>query len=111
MNKIVAQLTQYDNETFDEYPQWIDEDSGEGVDFTGSTFTMQIRASREATVVEATPTLGVADIANGVINIRVAMGALDVGEYVYDLVRTNGTVRSVIMTGPYVVEPGVTELV
>jgi hypothetical protein len=111
VNIIVANLLQYDNETFDEAPQWTDDDTGEGVVFTGSTFTMDIKVSRDDVAPAASATLDVTDIADGIIGIQVAMGALDVGVYEYDLVRTNGSVRSVIMTGTYTVAKGVTQLV
>jgi hypothetical protein len=111
MDIVVANLLQYDNETFSERPQFTNEETGEGLIFTGSTFTMDIKSDPDDVSPLVSATLDLTDIAEGYIGIEVAMGALDVGEYVYDLVRTNGTVRSVIMTGEYVVEKGVTLLV
>jgi hypothetical protein len=110
MDIVQARLIQYENEDFDESPQWVDRGTGEPSDFTGSTFEMDIKAAgAEEGAAEASATIGTADIATGIIRIQVADGALAVGTYVYDLVRINGSVRSVLMTGVYEVKQGVSQ--
>jgi len=110
MDYIIARLEQFENEDFDQSPQWVDRATGEGSDFTGSTFEMDIKAAGNGEgSAQASATIGTADIDEGIIRIQVADGLLGVGEYIYDLVRINGGARTVLMTGVYAVVQGVSQ--
>lgn len=110
MDFVQARLIQFENEDFDESPQWVERGTGAPSDFTGSTFEMDIKvAGSEEGSALASATIGTDDIDTGIIRIQVADGALPVGTYVYDLVRINGGVRTVLMTGTYEVKQGVSQ--
>lgn len=110
MDALKARLIQYENEDFDESLQWVERGTGVPVDFTGSTFAMDIKtAGSEEGAALASATIDTTNIATGIIRIQVADGALALEEYVYDLVRINAGVRTVLMTGAYEVRQGVTQ--
>lgn len=110
MDLVQARLIQFENEDFDASPQWVDRSTGNPVDFSGSTFAMDIKQKGgEEGAAAASATIGTVDIAQGIVRIQVADGALPVGTYVYDLVRINSGVRTVMMTGAYEVRQGVSQ--
>lgn len=89
--------------------------------FTGQSFKMEVKASRDDAVgLVAWTSLGgtivVDDAVNRVLHLNVSeaaiQAALPVGEYVYDLVMFDGSappIRSLLMQGKLFVTQGVTE--
>ncbi|WP_425417339.1 hypothetical protein [Oricola indica] len=107
-----ADITFRDNEDFGWAFQFTDRNDNP-YDFTGSTFKMDVRTAADAGSAEAALTTangGIVstDLAAGTIEIVIAKGALDPGEYVYDLVRVNGGAEEVLLYGAVTVIDGVT---
>lgn len=110
MDYVIARLEQFENEDFDESPQWTNRGTGAPSDFSGSTFQMDIKArgSQEGAAL-ASATIGTDDLDKGIVRIEVGKGTLPVGDYAYDLIRINGAKRTVMMKGVYAVLQGTSQ--
>ena len=107
-----ADISFRDNEDFRWSFQFVDRNDN-AYDFTGSTFKMDVRTAADAGSAESALTTangGIVstDLEAGTIEVVVAKGALDPGEYVYDLVRVNGGAEEVLLFGAVAVVDGVT---
>lgn len=86
--------------------------------FTGVTFKMEVKASRDDVSPLLTLTTAGGQIVTDDVNLRVIhlnvadtvlQASLPPATYVYDLVMIDGLVRTVLMQGLLVIEHGVTE--
>lgn len=106
-------ITISDNQDFQYSFQWVDRETGEPYDFTGSTFKMDIKTDADAGAVSYTMTTSnnrvlSTDLANGLIELVIEKGALGEGDYVADLIRINGARNEKLTDFEIVVEKGVT---
>ena len=103
-----------DNADYSEPLTWDDEFNNP-IDFTGSTFRMDIKSSVDdaSAIVSLTTTNGgieSTDLANGKITVKFADFSIPPGAYVYDLLRLNGSERPTLLYGKLIVDKGVTGL-
>jgi len=93
--------------------QLVDRSTNAGVDLTGSTFQLDVRAAPGGTLVKSyTSGAGIAadSLPDGEITNTFTRGDLAVGSYVYDLIRIQGAATELIFSGSITVEQGVTEV-
>lgn len=81
----------------------------EGVDFSGSTFEMDIKTEAGAGAPALSATIDDTDAAAGTLVIVWPDNALPTGSYVYDLVRIDSGERSLLALGTIVIFEGVTQ--
>lgn len=109
MDPAFIDFTMWRNADFSSRLSFVDTGTGEPADFSGSTFEMDIKTAAGAGSPAASATIGVADIAEGHVDLLLATNGLAVGTYVYDLVRMAGGARELLATGAFVVIEGVTQ--
>lgn len=88
---------------------WRQQVTWTGVDLSGSTFEMDVKAAPGAGAAAATATIDDTDAGTGVLVLSLADEALAAGAYVYDLVRIDAGERSILLYGEITVHEGVTQ--
>lgn len=80
-----------------------------GVDLSGSTFAMDVKAAPGDGAALVSATIGTTDADEGKLVLSFDDEAVAAGTYVYDLVRITGGVREVLIYGQMIVIEGVTQ--